>query len=83
MESFAFLAVIRGNNERAARLLGAAEALRDVLDGGMQPQEKMEYDYHVAQLRETMDNDALEAAWRAGRLLDIDAAVAYARYDQT
>jgi predicted ATPase/class 3 adenylate cyclase len=78
LECFAFIANAEEQSDRAARLFGAAEALRETLDDKMMPEEKKEYDAHVAALQQGMDAGALKAAWRAGRGMDLDTAVAFA-----
>ncbi len=78
LECFAFIAVAENLDERAARLFGGAEALRETLSNMMTTTEKEEYDADVAALREAMDPHALEEAWRLGREMDMDTAVAFA-----
>jgi len=78
LECFAFIATAEAQPDRAARLFGSAEALRETLDDKMMPEEKKEYDYHVAALQQMMDPKALQEAWQAGRKMDLDTAVAFA-----
>ena len=66
LESFAFVALARGSGIRAARLFGAAEALRDVAGAPMTAYEREEYDAEVRRLHEALDED-LAAAWAEGR----------------
>jgi len=75
LESVAFIAQARGDGMRAARLLGAAEALREVADAGMLNIELAEYDVELSRLRNDMDADALARAWAAGREMTMDEAV--------
>jgi hypothetical protein len=77
LESFAYLAVARGQGSRAARLLGAAEALRDVAGSPMQAMgtEHEDYDWAVARLGEWPDREAVDAARAEGRQLTADSAV--------
>jgi predicted ATPase len=75
LESFAFLAVAKGQGTRAARLFGAAEALRDAADAPMAPPERQEYDAGILRLREGLDEGTLTAAWAEGRQMTADAAV--------
>lgn len=77
LESFAALDTADGRAERAVRLLGAAEALREA-SGDMLPAERVDYDATVAALRATLPADLFAAAWSAGRSLDMNAAVEYA-----
>ncbi|MEO7704521.1 MAG: hypothetical protein ABIV92_07790, partial [Thermoflexales bacterium] len=78
LECFAFIAAGQGNCERAARLFGAAEALREAIGSSMTPIERREYDAGVSQLRGLMDEVALAHAWAAGRAMDMDQAIDYA-----
>jgi hypothetical protein len=73
------IAVAKEQPERAARLFGAAEALREKLGADMTAYERMEYEPEVASLREGMDAEAFEAAWAAGAGMDVDRAIALAR----
>jgi hypothetical protein len=78
LESFAFLAITKGDGGRAARLLGAAEALREQAGNAMSPRERAEYEAEVARLRALLDPGAFDLAWADGRQLTADAAVALA-----
>ena len=77
LESVAYLALARGHGSRAARLLGAAEALREVAGSPMQAMgtEHEDYDVAVARLREGPDRATVDEAWAEGRRLTADAAV--------
>ncbi len=63
---------------QAARLLGAAEALREK-SSAMTPMERTEYDGAVSALRAQLDPVILEGAWREGRALSLDQAIAEAK----
>lgn len=78
LECFAFIAVAQGQFPRAARHFGAAEMLRETMDGDMSPEERKEYDAHVAALREALAPAAVDEAWQVGRGMDLDTAVSYA-----
>jgi predicted ATPase/class 3 adenylate cyclase len=78
LEAFALVARARRDGPRAARLLGAAEVLREVAEAPMMAIERDEYDRQVARLRDELDGPTLESAWAEGRHLTADAAVAYA-----
>ena len=75
LECFAFIAGQDGQNERAVKLLGAAEALRQSLSSSMTPMERREYDPFVAGLHRVMEEDALKSAWEQGRALTMEAAI--------
>ncbi len=78
LESFAFIAVASGNGGRAARLLGAAEALRETAGAPMTMAERAEYAEQLRRLRGGMDDAALTDAWAEGRRMTADQAVALA-----
>jgi hypothetical protein len=69
--------VALGEGPRAARLLGAAEVLREVAGSPMQAMgtEHEDYAAAVARLREGPDQETVNAAWAEGRRLTADAAV--------
>ena len=78
LECLAFIARAWDAPERAARLLGAAEALRELSEAPMLADEQEEYDLELAALRRELDADVFQKAWVAGRVMDIDKAVEYA-----
>jgi len=80
LECLAFVARAEGHAyaERAARLLGAAEAARAAANSPMWPDEQLEYDRELAAVRAQLDEAALAREWKAGRALTLEEAVAYA-----
>ncbi|MDP9244394.1 MAG: AAA family ATPase [Chloroflexota bacterium] len=78
LECFAFLSMVKGDPVRAARLFGAAEAIREVAGSAMVAAEQAEYDAAVGQLRASLDAALLDPAWAEGRRLTTDEAVALA-----
>jgi predicted ATPase/class 3 adenylate cyclase len=78
LESLAFTAIARGGGTRAAKLLGAAEALREASGDPMTVDERGEYDAEVARLRGLLDPAELGEAWAAGHGLTAADAVAFA-----
>lgn len=78
MECLAYIDRAEAHYQRAARLLGAAEVLRERIGIPMLPLERAEYDREVAALREQLDPAALGSEWAAGRALALDEAVTYA-----
>jgi hypothetical protein len=69
------VALVRGNPARAARLLGATEA---VWDGPVSPPRRRELDRTAAAIRAHMEPAEYEAAWSAGHALPLDQAIALA-----
>jgi predicted ATPase/class 3 adenylate cyclase len=78
LESFAFLAVERGDPRPAAVLFGAAERLRLVAETAMLPPERIEYDQKVRLARGALDATAFEEAWSRGAAMSSEDAVAFA-----
>ena len=55
LECFAFIAKTQEEDERAARLFGASEVLREKINIPMTPFEHVEYEREVNDLRANMD----------------------------
>jgi predicted ATPase/class 3 adenylate cyclase len=75
LENVAFVLVARGSTEDAARLLGAAAALREAADSPMMRIEQVEHDGWVERLRASADPAAVDAGIAAGRTLTMAEAV--------
>jgi tetratricopeptide (TPR) repeat protein len=82
LEEWAGLAIVRGQGTRAARLLGAAEALREAMALPQQPYLRPFHEQDLAALRATMDEASLAVAWAAGRALTLEQAIAEALADE-
>ena len=80
-EGLAAVLALTGRGEEAAKLLGAAEALRESLGVGLAPAEQATHDQTVAAVLEALGEEPFAAAWRAGRELALEEAVAYALQD--
>ena len=78
LESFAFLAIERGEALRAAALLGAAERLRREADLRMLDPERLEYDRRIAQAHAMLDGPEFERAWSRGTAMTSEDAVTFA-----
>lgn len=81
LECLAYIAQRRGAPARAARLLGAAEALREQTGVPMLANEQVEYEAEVATLKQVLDAWELQSEWLAGRAMSIEQAVEYALAD--
>ena len=79
LENVAYIAIERGDLPRAARLLGAAEGIRDTAGSSMAFDEVPEYEAFVARLRAALPADELEPAWSGGRGLTPAEAVRLGR----
>jgi predicted ATPase len=70
---------LREAASRTARLLGAAERLRETIDRGLQPHERADHARSVQAARAVLGDAAFAAAWAEGRALSPEQAVAEAR----
>jgi predicted ATPase/DNA-binding SARP family transcriptional activator len=77
-EGLAAVLTLTGQAEPAARLLGAAEALRDSLGVSLAPAERETHDETAAALRQALGDEQFNAVWRLGRELALDEAIAFA-----
>lgn len=75
LEGLGKLAALAGHCKRAARLFGAAEALRERIARPLAPNSQEDYDRHIALLRMAMVPEAFAASWNEGRALSLDQAV--------
>jgi tetratricopeptide (TPR) repeat protein len=75
LEALAGLAVYQGGYVKAARLFGAASALRDQMGLARWPVQREGYDRDVTEIRKVLGEDAFAAAWADGTALSFDDAV--------
>jgi predicted ATPase len=76
LESLAGVAVAQREAERAARLWGAAEAVRDAFGMPLPPSQRAAYERDLARARSQLDEAVFAAAWSEGRELEPKQAVA-------
>ncbi|MBI2777836.1 MAG: adenylate/guanylate cyclase domain-containing protein [Chloroflexi bacterium] len=81
LENIAYVAIDQARYDRAARLLGAAAAIREAASAAMAFDEEPEFKAHGARLREAMTPAEFQAATAAGRVLSVKDAVALALAD--
>ncbi len=81
LEGLGYVAVNRGKPERAARLLGAAEAWREATGAPLLPHWYPAHDRYVAAAREALGEAAFTRAWAAGRTGSLETAVDEALLD--
>jgi predicted ATPase/class 3 adenylate cyclase len=81
LECFAFLAIIDEEPPRAARLFGAAEALREKINVPMMSQERVEYDQAMAQLHAMLTAMEFTTLWAEGRSMTMEQAIELALGD--
>jgi predicted ATPase/class 3 adenylate cyclase/DNA-binding CsgD family transcriptional regulator len=78
LEALAVLATGRESHTEAARLFGAASALRTRMGLARWPADQAGYDNDLAGTRDPLGEDVFEAAWAEGQALTVNEAVAYA-----
>jgi predicted ATPase/class 3 adenylate cyclase/DNA-binding CsgD family transcriptional regulator len=71
------LAVLAGSHHEAARLLGAAHAIRQRMGAVRFKVYDAGYEASVAALRDAMNDNDFESAWNEGAALSTEEAVAY------
>jgi predicted ATPase/DNA-binding SARP family transcriptional activator len=81
LQEFAGRAAARGQPERAARLLGAADPLLDTLGDRFEPTLWLPSDRNVSAVRARLSEKAFAAAWAAGRAMTLDEAITVALED--
>ena len=83
LEMFATISRREDHLARAARLFGAAEALRESVNIPMAPYEREGYEREVTALRQAMTPEALALGWEEGRRLTTKQAVEFALEKET
>ncbi len=78
LECIAFIALAQNQFERALRLLGAAEALREQSGTPMTPDEQVHYQRQVTLARDQLNPELAAKTWAKGRVLTMDQAMQYA-----
>jgi predicted ATPase/DNA-binding CsgD family transcriptional regulator len=76
LSGLAAVAQVAGQPEQAARLLGAASALRETSGAGLLPADRIAHERSAASVRERLGERAFSAAWTVGRPLTVAQAVA-------
>src|SRR5688572_26233656 len=70
LECFAFIAKAQEQEEWAIKLMSAAEALREVSSSSRTPQEHIEYERELAELRAGMDEKTFNLLWAEGQSMN-------------
>jgi len=76
--NLAQMAWLQGRPERAARLLGAEERLRQEVGSRLTPDTQADYEDLLPQLQASLGEAAFAALWAAGHALTIEEALALA-----
>ncbi len=78
LDGLAGVALAKGHPDRAARILGATEALRTSVGAALPPPEPDDHELILLTLRESLGERALSEARNEGRRMDLEHAVVYA-----
>ena len=78
LEGYAKLALVQAQPERAARLWGVAEKLREVSGVPLPLADRQEYDGDVALVYDALGEAVFAATWAAGRAMSLEQVLAYA-----
>ena len=63
---------------RSARLLAAAQALRDAVGTVLPSSDRAEFEQHMSHARAILGGETFAAAWAEGQRMTLEQAVAYA-----
>jgi len=80
LEGLAELATAE-NAERAARLLGAANAIREAIGAPLPPVDRGAQEYNLATIRAHLTEEAFARSWAGGRAMSLEQAARYAVTD--
>ena len=75
LECIAFISKALEQSERAMRLFGAAEALREKIQINMTAQEREGYEKEVADLKAKLDEKEFASLWAEGRSMTMEEAI--------
>ena len=78
LEGFAKVALRQGTMETAARLLGAADALRQEIGAPLDPAEQAELDQDLMVVRNSLEEKVFAVAWSNGSDMTLEQALTYA-----
>ncbi len=75
VECFALIAITEEEPQRAAKLFGAAESLREKVHAPMTDYEQIEYDRFMIQLGSMLSESELQALWLEGKSMSMEQAI--------
>jgi predicted ATPase len=78
LECLAWMSAAQNRPRQAARLGGAAEALREALGVPLWPELRAGHEQAVEAMREVLGEEAFAAAWAEGRAMPLEAVIAHA-----
>jgi predicted ATPase/class 3 adenylate cyclase len=78
LECFAMIAIVEAEPQRAAKLFGAADALRETTGHQRTDQEQGEHEQFISRLRSILPEAEFKALWVDGRAMTMEQAIKYA-----
>jgi hypothetical protein len=81
LEGFAGIAILLSQPQRAARLFGAAQALREAIGSPVPPYKHARYRLFLESVSSHLDPKTLEDELAMGKKMSLDAAIEYALND--
>lgn len=78
LDGLAASRAVEGKAEQAALLLGAGEALRDLIGAPLLLSNRTRYERGVAMAQGQLDKAAFSTAWAKGRMMPLEQAIRYA-----
>jgi tetratricopeptide (TPR) repeat protein len=81
LECFAMIAILEEEPQRAAKLFGAAEAIREATGHKPTDEEQVEEAKFMSRLRSMLSEAEFSALWAEGRALTMEQAIAFALAD--
>ena len=78
LECFGFLAIHAEEPQRAAKIFGTAEAVREKIQARMTDYERVEYDQAVTHLRSMLTEAEFSDLWEKGRSMTMEQAIEFA-----
>jgi predicted ATPase/DNA-binding CsgD family transcriptional regulator/DNA-binding XRE family transcriptional regulator len=82
INALAALSIAQGRLERAARLFGAADAIRVANPALLWPAEQFEINRHMRELHARLPASIWDQLWREGQTFSVEQAMSYALADQ-
>ena len=82
LECMGFIAKAQEQGERAVRLMSAADALRQASGSPRTPQERIEFERELEELRTGMDEKTFDLLWAEGGAMTMDQAIDLAMSEQ-
>jgi non-specific serine/threonine protein kinase len=82
LKASAVLFEAKAKEERAAKLYGAAEALRRAVGAPLSPVDLPDHEHSLAAARAQLEEAVWEEAWAEGQAMTIEEAVEYALFEE-